>query len=160
MDVFTLSIWVLTAGLLVFSFAKDKGKTKDALKKAFAMGRGMFLSILGVILAIGLVLALLPPETIAAFVQKQHLLTATVVAAAFGTITIIPAFIAFPLIGTLASAGVGIMPAVAFLTTLTMVGVATFPLERKAFGTKFTVVRNGLSFIFAILIALVMGVIL
>jgi hypothetical protein len=39
-----------------------------------------------------------------------------------------------------------------------MVGVVTFPLENKTFGTKFTVVRNGLSFIFAILIALVMGV--
>ena len=85
---------------------------------------------------------------------------ATILAAAFGTVTLIPAFIAFPLIGTLSSAGVGIMPAVAFLTTLTMVGVATIPLETREFGLKFALIRNGLSFVFAIAIALVMGVIL
>ena len=48
----------------------------------------------------------------------------------------------------------------AFLTTLTMVGVVTFPLEKKEFGVKFTAVRNGLSFLFAIIIAYVMGVII
>ena len=56
------------------------------------------------------------------------------------------------------NAGVSVVPSVAFLTTLTMVGIVTFPFEKKAFGTKFTAIRNGLSFLFAILIALVMGV--
>jgi uncharacterized membrane protein YraQ (UPF0718 family) len=57
-------------------------------------------------------------------------------------------------------AGASIVPAVAFLTTLTMVGVVTFPLEKKEFGLKFAVMRNTLSFISAIAIALVMGVVL
>ena len=100
------------------------------------------------------------PESIAAFIGKQSQFLATVVSAAFGTVTLIPAFIAFPLVGTLVNAGVGIVPAVAFLTTLTMVGIVTFPLERREFGLRFTVVRNGLSFVFAILIAFGMGVIL
>ena len=82
------------------------------------------------------------------------------VSALFETITIIPAFIAFPLIGTLVGAGVGIVPSVAFLTTLTMVGVVTFPLEKKKFVMKFTIVRNVLSFLFAIIIALAIGVII
>lgn len=160
MDVFTIVIWVITTGLLVFSFGKDKGKTKDVLKKASFMGRGMALSIFAVILVIGIILAILPPEQIAAFIGKQNVLVATIVAAAFGTVTLIPAFIAFPLIGILAGAGVGVMPSVAFLTTLTMVGIVTFPLEKKEFGKKFAITRNALSFIFAIIIALIMGVIL
>lgn len=160
MDIFTIAIWVITAVLLVVSFVKDKSKTREALKKAFFMGRGMALSIFAVIFAIGLILAILPPEQIAAIIGKQNVLVATIAAAAFGTITLIPAFIAFPLIGTLVGAGVGIMPSVAFLTTLTMVGVVTFPLEKKEFGSKFAVTRNGLSFVFAIIIALIMGVIL
>ena len=65
MDFFTLSIWILTALLLIIFFIKDKKKTTEALKKAFFMGRGMALSIFGVIFAIGLILALLPPEEIA-----------------------------------------------------------------------------------------------
>lgn len=160
MDIFTIAIWVITAVLLLLSFVKDKSKTREALKKAFFMGRGMALSIFAVIFAIGLILAILPPEQIADIIGKQNVLVATIVAAAFGTITLIPAFIAFPLIGTLVGAGVGIMPSVAFLTTLTMVGVVTFPLEKKEFGSKFAVTRNGLSFVFAIIIALIMGVIL
>lgn len=160
MDIFTIAIWVITAVLLVVSFVKDKSKTREALKKAFFMGRGMALSIFAVIFAIGLILAILPPEQISDIIGKQNVLVATIAAAAFGTITLIPAFIAFPLIGTLVGAGVGIMPSVAFLTTLTMVGVVTFPLEKKEFGSKFAVTRNGLSFAFAIIIALIMGVIL
>lgn len=124
------------------------------------MGKGMAISIFSIILAIGLILTFLPPTEIASFVSKQSLFLATVGSALLGTITIIPAFIAFPLIGTLVDAGVGTVPSVAFLTTLTMVGLVTFPLEKKEFGTKFTLVRNGFSFVFAIVIALVMGVII
>jgi hypothetical protein len=47
-----------------------------------------------------------------------------------------------------------------FLTTLTMVGLVTFPLERREFGLRFTTTRNIFSFAFAIMIALAMGVII
>lgn len=160
MDVFTLLMWIGTAIFLLVSFVKDTKKTKQALKMAFGMGKGMLGSILSIIFLIGLILTVLPPERIADFVGNQSLVTATIVSAAFGTITIIPAFIAFPLVGTLVNAGVSIVPAVAFLTTLTMVGIVTFPLEKREFGLKFTATRNGLSFVFAIVIALVMGVLI
>lgn len=160
MDVLTVGMWIATAIFLVVSFFKDKSRTKQALKMAFGMGKGMLSSILSIIFLIGLILTILPPESIAEFVGRQSLLLATVVSAMFGTITLIPAFIAFPLVGTLVHAGVGIVPAVAFLTTLTMVGIVTFPLEKREFGLKFAALRNSLSFVFAILIALVMGVIL
>ena len=160
MDVFTLAIWVGTLLFLVLSFVKSKEKTIKALKMAFKMGKGMALSILTIIFAIGLILTLLPPADIASFVGGQPVFLATIAFALLGTITLIPAFIAFPLIGTLIGAGVSIVPSVAFLTTLTMVGIVTFPLEKKEFGMKFTVVRNSLSFLFALVIALVMGVVL
>jgi len=160
MDFLTLAMWIGTTIFLVFSFIKDRQKTKHAFKMAFNMGKGMLSSILSIIFLIGLILTLLPPESIAEFVGRQSVLLATVVSAALGTITLIPAFIAFPLVGTLVHAGVDIVPAVAFLTTLTMVGIVTFPLEKREFGLKFAAVRNGMSFIFAVLIALIMGVII
>lgn len=160
MDFFTIAMWIGTTIFLFVSFAKNKQKTKQALKMAFAMGKGMLGSILSIIFLIGLILTLFPPEYIADFVGSQSLVVSSVASAAFGSITLIPAFIAFPLVGTLVNAGVGIIPAVAFLTTLTMVGIVTFPLEKREFGFKFTAVRNGLSFVFAIIIALIMGVII
>lgn len=160
MDIFTLAIWVGTLIFLVISFVKNKEKTIKALKMAFNMGRGMVVSIFTIIFAIGLILTLLPPTEIASFVSKQPSFIATVASAILGTLTLVPAFIAFPLVGTLVDAGVGLVPSVAFLTTLTMVGLVTFPLEKKEFGTKFTVIRNGLSFAFAIVIAVLMGVLI
>lgn len=160
MDFLTIAMWVGTGIFLIISAIKDKAKTKHALKMAFGMGKGMLVSILSIIFLIGLILTLLPPETIAGFVGKQSLLMSTIISAAAGAITLIPAFIAFPLVGTLIKGGVGIVPAVAFLTTLTMVGIVTIPLERREFGLKFAIVRNGLSFIFAVVIALIMGVVL
>ncbi|WP_283675598.1 permease [Butyricicoccus sp. Marseille-Q5471] len=159
MDIFTAAMWIGTIIFLLISLRKDKSKTVKALKMAFGMGKGMLGSILSIIFLIGLILTILPPEYIAEFVGNQSLVIATVGSAAFGTITLIPAFIAFPLVGTLVDAGVSIVPSVAFLTTLTMVGVVTFPLEKREFGLKFTATRNGLSFLFAIIIAMVMGVI-
>ena len=160
MDIFTIGIWIGTLIFLGVSFAKNKGKTNQALKMAFNMGKGMAISIFSIIFSFFLILTLLPPADIASFVEKQSTAIATIASALLGTITLIPAFIAFPLVGTLVDAGVGIVPSVAFLTTLTMVGVVTFPLEKKEFGVKFTAVRNGLSFLFAIIIAYVMGVII
>ena len=160
MDLFTLGLWIVTLLVLVFSFIKSFDKTLESLKMAFSLGRSMILSILNIILAIGLILAFLPPENIAAFVENQNPIVATLFAAIFGTITLIPAFIAFPLVGSLVNASVGLVPAVAFLTTLTMVGIVTFPLEQKEFGLKFALTRNLLSFGFALVIAFAMGVIL
>lgn len=158
MDIFTLAIWIGTLIFLGFSLAKDRIKTNQALKMALGMGKGMLASILTIIFAIGLILTILPPIKIADFLSNHSVLLATIAGALLGTITLVPAFIAFPLVGTLINAGVSVIPTVAFLTTLTMVGVVTFPLEKKEFGIKFTVIRNSLSFLFAIIIALFMGV--
>ena len=41
-----------------------------------------------------------------------------------------------------------------------MVGVITFPVERRVFGTRITLVRNSLAFVFALAVAGVLGVVL
>ena len=97
---------------------------------------------------------------ISGVIAKHSTMLSTIICALFGTITLIPAFIAFPIVGTFIDAGVSIMPAVAFLTTLTMVGIVTFPLEKREFGLKFAVTRNLMSFVFAIIIAFGMGVLM
>jgi uncharacterized membrane protein YraQ (UPF0718 family) len=68
--------------------------------------------------------------------------------------------VAFPLAGSLLRSGATIMTISAFITTLVMVGVVTAPMEIKALGKKFTLLRNGLGFIAALMIAGIMGVLL
>jgi uncharacterized membrane protein YraQ (UPF0718 family) len=160
MDIFTVIFWIIAIVLTIISLVKNKQKTFEAMKKSKGMMGNMLGEIVAIIFIIGLVLTLIPPETIQSVLGSANTITSTVVAALVGSITLIPAFVAFPLVGSLVKVGASIVPAVAFLTTLTMVGMVTFPLEKKEFGLKFALTRNLLSFGFAIVIALTMGVIL
>ena len=160
MDILTAVFWAVALILTVISMVKDRKKTVLAMKQAKGMMSGMLSDIVAIIFLIGLILTFLPPETIRTTLNETNTLVSTLLAALAGSVTLIPAFVAFPLIGSLVDAGADKIPAVAFLTTLTMVGVVTFPLERKEFGTKLALTRNLLSFLFAIIIALSMGVLL
>ncbi|MDD3028065.1 MAG: permease [Erysipelotrichaceae bacterium] len=160
MDIFTMGFWVVGGILFILSIAKNREKSKEAMVKSRGMMKNMIGDIIGIIFMIGLVLTVIPPQTIENVLGSGNTALSTLVAAVVGSITLIPAFVAFPLVGSFVDAGASIVPGVAFLTTLTMVGVVTFPLEKKEFGTRFAVARNLLSFGAAISIAILMGVIL
>lgn len=160
MDVFTILLWIITGGALVISLTKNKRRTLNAMKIARGMMGNMIGEIAAILFLIGLILTFIPPETIKSVLGQSDQFISTIVSAVVGSITLIPAFVAFPLVGSFVDIGAGIVPAVAFLTTLTMVGVVTFPLEKQEFGLKFAVTRNTLSFLFAVMIALAMGVLI
>ena len=160
MDIFTIIFWIIAIVLTIISLIKKREKTIAAAKKSKGMMGNMLGEIVAIIFLIGLVLTLIPPEMIKKVLGSANAYVSTIIAAVAGSITLIPAFVAFPLVGSLVDVGASIIPAVAFLTTLTMVGVVTFPLESKEFGVKFALTRNVLSFCFAIVIALIMGVML
>ncbi len=157
MDIFTLSMWVVSGALLAVALIKDRKKTFTSAKMSRNMMKNMVGEIIAILFLIGLIITFIPPETIKKVMGESNQFISTIVSAIVGAITLIPAFVAFPLIGSLVDKGASIVPAVAFLTTLTMVGAVTFPLEKQEFGKKFAVGRNLLSFGFAIIIALVMG---
>ncbi len=160
MDIFTLVFWIITGIWFIGSMVKDKKRTLDSIKMSSGMMKNMIGEIIGILFLIGLILTFIPPDTIKRYMGQSNTIISTIVSAFVGSVTLIPAFVAFPLVGSLVNAGANIVPVVAFLTTLTMVGIVTFPLEKREFGLRFTVVRNSLSFIFAIIIALLMGVIM
>jgi uncharacterized membrane protein YraQ (UPF0718 family) len=119
-----------------------------------------FIDVAGIMAIVGLVLALLPPDLIKRLLGGESTGLSTFFGAIIGTVTIMPAFIAFPLSKSLYLSGAHLVAIAAFLTTLTMVGLATFSIEAKHFGKKLTLARNGVSFAAALLIALGMGVFL
>ncbi|BEP29591.1 permease [Helicovermis profundi] len=153
----SFNYWIIGVIILVISILKDKTRTVKSMKLSRNMMKNMMGEIIAILFLIGLILTLIPPTTIQNLLGGDNLMFSVVSAALLGSITLIPAFVAFPLAGSLVNSGASIVPIVAFLTTLTMVGVVTFSLEKKEFGFKFTLYRNLLSFIFAILIAIVVG---
>ncbi|NMA83666.1 MAG: permease [Epulopiscium sp.] len=160
MDIFTKGLWVITIMGFIISMKKDKKKTIDSMKRSKKMMGSMAGEIISILFLIGLILTFIPPELIKSYLGGSNILLSTMISAFLGSVTLIPAFIAFPLVGSIIDMGASIMPAVAFLTTLTMVGLVTFNLEKKEFGKKFAITRNVFSFGLAIIIAILMGVIL
>lgn len=153
-------IWGAAAAGLALSFFKNKDKSLRALRAALKMFESMALLVLLTIWSIGFILAFLPPEAVSRAIGPGTGMKGVAVAALFGSIVLIQAFIAFPLAGSFLRQGAGVEAIAAFVTTLVMVGILTAPLEAEFFGKRFALWRNVLSFISAIIIALAMGVVL
>ena len=157
---FTYILYALAIVGLVLSFLKDRQKTKMALKKAWKAFENILPQLLTIFLIIGFALAIFPPETIRKLLGSDSGFLGVLAAAVIGSVTLMPGFVAFPLAAALLKSGAGYMQLAAFVSTLMMVGVITIPIERKTFGLRATLTRNGAAFLYSFLVAVVMGVIL
>jgi uncharacterized membrane protein YraQ (UPF0718 family) len=150
----------MTGVLLGFSFFVDRAKTRRALRKAL----GAFLNILpnlAVVFAlVGLVLAFLSPNAISGLIGGRSGWLGMLVASIVGSVTLIPAFVAFPLAASLLAKGAGLAQIGVLASTLMMVGIVTMPLEIKYFGRRETFWRNGLAYLFSFVVGLVIKAVL
>ncbi len=155
-----ITIYSILVICLALSLWKNRQKTKQSFKVAGKALWKMAPGLLSIVGLVGLILGILPPETISQLVGEEAGLLATATAAILGAVTLIPALISFPLAASLLRSGATVTTIAAFITTLVMVGFVTAPMEIKALGKKFTLLRNGLSFVAALIIAAIMGVVL
>ncbi len=145
---------------IAFSFYKNKQKSIKALKIAFKGTLNMAPAIGIIIILVGLLMGFFKPELISKLLGNQSGFIGIALASAAGAILMIPSLIAFPLTASLVESGASIPVAAAFITTLTMIGFVTLPIEIKEMGKRLTLLRNGISFIIAVGIALIMGALL
>lgn len=160
MNTTTLVVNSLALGCLLVALAKDRPRAMRALRVAARSLLKLGPAVGVIILLIGLLLGLVPRDAIGGVLGARSGLGGTLLVALFGAVLYMPALVAFPLAGSLLESGASVASVAAFITTLTMVGTVTLPLEIKALGTKLTLLRNGLSFAIALVIAFLMGAIL
>jgi len=154
-----IGLYVVTAVLLLYSYYKDKKKTKMALKKAWKAFENILPEFLVVILLVGVLLAVINPDVISKIIGSDSGWIGVVFAAVVGSVTLIPGFVAFPTVAMLLKSGAGYMQIGAFVSTLMMVGIVTMPVEIKYFGKKLTIYRNILAFIFSFIVAYIIGLV-
>jgi len=145
---------------LIVSFAKNREKSVRALKVAGKSFLKILPMVLIIVVLVGLLLGFVPPEGIEEFFGDQSGILGVLIIGGAGAILHIPSLIAFPLAGSLLESGASVTSAAAFITTLTMIGTVYLPVEVKILGKKFALLRNGLSFLVALAISLLMGLIL
>lgn len=155
--------WIInitTISLAIYTILKDKEKAKKAFVKSLVKFVNLLPMLIVIIVLIGLIFGFIPPELIESYLGSNDSILQVVAAAIFGAITLIPSLVALPLAGSLVEAGASYTPIAAFITTLTMVGIVTLPIELKELGKKITILRNVFAFIFAIVISLIIGVLM
>lgn len=145
---------------LGISFYKDRKKTKTALKKAWKSFENILPFMLAILVLIGLILSVLDEKTISRLIGTESGILGIGIAAVIGCITLIPGYVAFPLAASLIQAGAGYAQIAVFISTLMMVGIATFPLEAKYFGRSLALKRNILSLTVAVITSCIIGVIM
>ncbi|WP_110990725.1 MULTISPECIES: permease [unclassified Mesotoga] len=160
MTVYSIVIYLITGSLLVISLIGSRKKTLMALKKAWRSFEGILPELIAILLFIGLLIALLNPDTISQLLGESSGVWGLLIASVVGSITLIPGFVAFPTAAMLLDNGAGIPQIALFISTLMMVGVVTFPVEKKYFGSGLTIMRNVMAFVFSFIVAGLMGMIL
>ena len=151
-------LYVITALALLISLAVSRERTLLSFRIAAKRFVNILPAFLFMLVLISIVLSLVSDEIIIRYLGINNIYIAVIFASVLGSVIIIPGFITFPLAGVLLTKGVPYMVLSAFTTTLMMVGVVTFPLERAYLGTRIAIIRNVISFLIALTIALVTGI--
>ncbi|MBZ4687589.1 MAG: hypothetical protein PWQ96_923 [Clostridia bacterium] len=151
-------LFLITGALVLLSFWADRDKTVKALKITFKKFKKILPAFLAMLALVSIILFAVPDQVISHYLGSSNKFSGIILATFFGSITMMPGFIAFPLSGILLQKGVPYMVISAFTTTLMMVGVLTYPIEKEYFGHKVTLIRNGISLLIALIVALVIGI--
>lgn len=157
MNMATVIINIFALGCLIFAFIKDRTKARMALMIALKSFIRVLPNVVAIVIFIGLLLGFVPRSVISNIVGEQAGFKGILVVAVLEAILYIPSLISFPLASSLLKSGASVTAVAIFITTLTMIGVVTLPLEIRELGKKMAILRNGMSFVIAIVIGLIMG---
>ena len=149
----SLILYIIAFVLFLISYKKDKKKTKKALLKGWKSIENILPQFLGIILVVGLTLAILKPETISNIIGSNSGIFGVILSALLGSIAMMPTFVAFSTGNMLLQNGAGIAQVAALISTLTLIGIITIPLETKYIGKRAAIYRNILAFVFSIIVA-------
>ncbi len=150
------ALYLIMAVLLLISFFFDREKTWQSIQR----GKNKMLKILPGYLKLLVLLSLVllfSEDFIVEYLGGQNIFLGSVLGLIVGSITMMPGFIAYPLAGILLARGVSYMVIAAFIISLKMVGVVTYPVEKEYMGVKATIYRNLASLAIATVLTLLIG---
>jgi len=151
-------LYAVTAVSLIASIIISRKKTLQALTIALRRFLNLLPRFVVMLFLVSIVLFFVSDKFIVQYLGVENKYLGLLLASLLGSVTIMPGFIAFPLAGILLGKGVPYMVLAGFTTTLMMVGVLTYPVEKAFLGTKVTIIRNSISFFIALSIALMVGI--
>ncbi len=138
----------------IYAFKKNKNGGKKAAKKAGVQFLKQLPMLISIFLLVGLFDKFVPKEMVVQVVGSGKGILSIFSSAFLGTVVMGPVSSAYPLGAILLKKGATITAVAIFLNAWVMVGFVTIPYEVSIFGKRFTLTRNILAFIGAIIIGI------
>ena len=154
---FTLILYSTALIFLFLSWRKSREKTRAALRKAWKSCVGVLPLFFAILLCMGFLLAFVDESVIRQVVGKESGMAGIALSGLIGSVTLIPAFAAYPAAAELLRVTGGYAQITMLITSLMMVGLVTLPMESRFFGLKAALWRNGLGLVYSFALALFMG---
>lgn len=125
------------------------------MKKPFFATLAVFKTALPILAGVLLLISLVDPILARHYSQwfTGNYLADPLIGAAAGSISFGIPITSYVAGGELLDKGVSLLAVTAFVMAWTTVGVVMLPLEASFLGRRFAVIRNGVNFIFAVLVA-------
>ncbi|MCK4487899.1 MAG: hypothetical protein KAU38_14215 [Desulfobacterales bacterium] len=150
-------LYSVSAILLTISFIADRQKTRAALNKAWKEFFKLAVPLFFLIVLVAGSLYFFSEKRISDLIGQKAGFSDIIFAASLGSVAALPGFIVFPVAGVLRGLGVAWSVIAAFTNSLMLVGVLTFPLEKRVLGTKAALIRNITCFVIAVVVASAIG---
>ncbi|MBA7679520.1 hypothetical protein ES703_87817 [subsurface metagenome] len=131
-----------------------KNKLKQAISKAGKNLWKMFPIILGTILLVSLISTLIPQSFYSKIFTGNNFFD-PFIGSLIGSISAGTPLVSYILGGELLKQGIGLLAVTAFLVAWVTVGIIQLPAEMMILGKKFALLRNLVSFVFAIIVAII-----
>ena len=154
---FTMLLYGSAAVLLFLSWRRSREKTRAALKKAWKSCLGVLPLFFAILLCMGLLLSFVDESTMRQALGQESGMTGIVLSGIIGSVTLIPAFAAYPAAAELLRVTGGYAQITMLITSLMMVGIVTLPMESRFFGIRAALWRNGLGLVYSFALAVFIG---
>jgi uncharacterized membrane protein YraQ (UPF0718 family) len=132
-------------------------KIAASLKKTATSFAHVFPILIGVMLLISLILVLVPPPLYGVVFTGDEILD-PLIGALIGSIAAGNPITSYIVGGELIDQGVSLLAVTAFIAAWVTVGVMQLPAEGMILGKRFALIRNGVSFLSAVLVAILTSV--
>jgi len=130
---------------------KENSRAKEAFVKSLRSLASVIPMLLAVIGLVGLFQTFISPQMLRSLFSGSPF-TDTLIGTLIGGISIGQPVISYIIGGELLDQGISLYAVTAFILAWVTLGFIQLPLESSLFGRRFTIVRNLLSFVFAMLI--------
>jgi uncharacterized membrane protein YraQ (UPF0718 family) len=131
----------------------------EAVNKAARSIMNVFPYFIGIILLMSIVNVSIPKSFYWHIFTKNPVLD-PLIGAVIGSLSVGNPIISYIISGELLKQGVSLTAVTAFVLSWVTVGIIQLPAECAILGKKFAIYRNILSFLFAVVIAMIIGVVL